>query len=111
MYLILFFFIVRHFYLALNGSKRDEEDYLAWVETDQEGRILNRDIGFNWGKADMRDYLDRERKNEAFLRDDGIRVAVVQLNNDGSCVVMRYEDYKGNWCVRTFRPYLPAGII
>ena len=95
----------------MNYSKRDEEDYLAWVETDQEGRIRNRIRGFNWGKADRRDYLDRGKKNEAFLRDDGIRVAVVQLNNDGSCVVMRYEDYKGNWCVRTFRPYLPAGII
>ena len=94
----------------MNGSKRDHENYLAWVETDQEGRILNRKRGPNWGKADRRDYLDRGMKNEAFLRDDGIRVAFVQLNHDESCVV-RYEDSTGDRYVRTFRPYLPAGII
>ena len=103
-------FLAKHFYLALNGSRRDKEDYLAWVETDQKGRIRNRIKGFNWGKAYMRDYLDRGRKNEAFLRDDGIRVAFVQLNHDESCVV-RYEGYTGDRCVRTFRPYLPVGLI
>ena len=78
------------------------------METDEEGKILNRinKRGFNWGKADMRDYLDRERKKEAFLREDGIRVAVVQLNHDGSCVV-RYEDSTGYWGVRTLMA-LPA---
>ena len=106
--MIYYLFSAKHFYLALNGSKRDKEDYLAWVETDQEGRIRNRIKRFNRGKADRRAYQDRERKNEAFLRDDGIRVAFVQLNNDGSCVV-RYENSTGNWCMRTFRPYLPAG--
>ena len=82
------------------------------METDQEGRILNRvrKRGFNWGKADRRDYQDRGWNNEAFLRDDGIRVAVVQLNNDGSCVV-RYEDSSGDRGERTFRPYLPPELI
>ena len=71
----------RHFYLALNGSCQDEDDYLVWVETDNKGRILGRVRGRNWGKADKNEYEQRYDNAEMFKRDDGTFVHVVNMTD------------------------------
>ena len=76
------FFTERYFFLALNGSRQDEADYLVWVETDKEGRILGRGLGGNWGKADKREYLKRFQNNESFRRDDGSVIIVREIGDD-----------------------------
>ena len=67
--------------MALNGSKQDEEGYLVWVETDQEGRILNRVRGRNWGKMNRKEFEKRDNLGESFERDDGLKVRISDIRN------------------------------
>ena len=62
--------------MALNGSKQDEEGYLVWVETDQEGRILDRVRGRNLGMMNRKEFEKRDDLGESFERDDGLKVRV-----------------------------------
>ena len=71
----------RYFYLALNGSRQDEGDYLVWVETDPRGRILDRLRGRNWGKGDKKDYDARNFSGEPFRRSDGYSLKVLGVTD------------------------------
>ena len=85
---------MRYFYLALNFSHQDDlNDYLVWVETDNEGRILDRVRGKNWRKADKKDYEKKLQNNDAFVREsDKTKIKLVTKPNKLDDVRLSYEN-------------------
>ena len=99
---------MRYFYLALNFSHQDDySHYLVWVETDNEGRILDRVRGKNWGKADKKDYEKRLQNNDAVLREnDKTKIRLVRKPNKFD-VRLRFEKSSGLTYEQEFTPYMP----
>ena len=99
---------MRHFYLALNFSHQDDlNDYLVWVETDQDGMILDRVRGKHRGKADKKDYEKRLQNNDAFVREnDKTKIRLVRKPNKFD-VTLRFEKSSGLTYEQEFTPYMP----
>ena len=106
---------MRYFYLALNKSRQDEADYLVWVETDKEGRILgpmqDEVLGGSWGEMNKWEYENRLQDDGAVVREsDCMKIKLVAKFENGD-VRLSFEDIAGEIYEKEFTPHMPPYLM
>ena len=95
-------------YLALIRGRRDQDDYLVWVETDQDGRIRDRGNRENNGIAEKNSFEERRQNNVGYERQtDKTKIRLVNQPNIDFVVTLSYENSSGETYEKKFKPFTP----